>query len=311
MLSKISKKLYSLFNSSKIKVAVHDGSFHTDDVFAVAILSLYIKKPLDIFRTRDHTILEKMDYVFDVGGEYDPEKKIFDHHQAGWNEKRKNGIVYSSAGLAWKEFGEKITGSQDIADQIDKKIIQGIDADDNGIDLYQYNFPGVKEYAFSDYIYSLNPTYYEKSEDTLDIFKKAVKEARKILEREIKVIGDLVYTEKIIKEIYNKTEDKRLLILDDDYSWERIIGEFKEPLLIIKPVANGARWILKCVPVSSFEFKNKLDLPESWAGKIGEDLQKVTGVKDATFCHRSRFIAGAKSKEGIIELAKKVLANSK
>ena len=50
-------------------------------------------------------------------------------------------------------------------------------------------------------------------------------------------------------------------------------------------------------------FKNKKDLPVSWAGLKDADLQKVTGVSDAVFCHRGLFLAVAKSKEGAIKLA--------
>ena len=89
----------------KVKVAVHSGSFHPDDISAIAILSLYLKKRLKIYRTRDPKVWAEMDYLFDVGGEYDPSKNKFDHHQTGWNMKRENGIKYSSAGLAWNHFG--------------------------------------------------------------------------------------------------------------------------------------------------------------------------------------------------------------
>ena len=36
-------------NKKKIKVAVHDGAFHPDDVCSVAILSLFLNKPVKIF----------------------------------------------------------------------------------------------------------------------------------------------------------------------------------------------------------------------------------------------------------------------
>ena len=52
-----------------------------------------------------------MDYVLDVGGEYNPKENKFDHHQEGWNEKRGNGIPYATTGLIWKEYGKKITDS--------------------------------------------------------------------------------------------------------------------------------------------------------------------------------------------------------
>ena len=52
-----------------------------------------------------------------------------------------------------------------------------------------------------------------------------------------------------------------------------------------------------------------MDLPESWAGKDGEELQKITGVPDAIFCHNKRFMASAGSREGAIALAQKAIAS--
>jgi uncharacterized UPF0160 family protein len=50
--------------------------------------------------------------------------------------------------------------------------------------------------------------------------------------------------------------------------------------------------------------EDKKKLPEDWGGKRDEELQAVTGVKDAIFCHTGRFIAVAKSFEGIMEMAR-------
>jgi uncharacterized UPF0160 family protein len=309
MLSIITNSLVRIGLYPRVKVAVHDGPFHPDDIFAVAILSLYLKKPLKIFRTRDPKIWSICDYVFDVGGEYNLEKNIFDHHQAGYDEKRENGILYSSAGLAWKHFGQEISGQKDVFDRVDQKIIQGIDAEDNGIELYEYNFKGIVEYTFGDYLFSYNPTYYEKKKNSVKLFERAVEEAKKVLIREIKRIKDRLSTEGIVRDIYNKTLDKRIIILDDEYSWEKVISEHPEPIFVIRPVIGLNRWTVKCVPLDGIRFKNRLDLPEGWAGKRDEELQEITGVKDATFCHRGRFIAGAKSKEGAIKLAKLALDN--
>ena len=296
--------LKNSFFSKKVTVAVHDGSFHPDDVFAVAILSLYIQKPIRVIRTREQEILNTCDYVCDVGGEYNPTKNRFDHHQVGYDEKRNNGIVYSSAGLVWKEFGEKVAGSPEIARRIDKKIMQGIDAIDNGIELYRNNFESVFEYTFGNYISSLNPTYTEKNKNSLKIFLYAVREAKKVLMREMQCMQDNLSTEKIVRGFYDRAEDKRIIVLDDDYPWESVISEYPEPLFVVRPVAGGERWNVKRVPLEASGFKNRLDLPESWAGKKDAELQKASGVSDALFCHRSRFIAGAKSKEGAIALAK-------
>jgi len=48
---------------------------------------------------------------------------------------------------------------------------------------------------------------------------------------------------------------------------------------------------------------NRKNFPKLWAGLRDEELQNVTGVPDAIFCHRGLFLAIAKSKEGAIKLA--------
>jgi len=49
-------------------------------------------------------------------------------------------------------------------------------------------------------------------------------------------------------------------------------------------------------------------MPSSWAGLRGEELQEVTGISGAEFCHPARFIAGAASKGAALELAEAALA---
>ena len=292
-----------LFQRNKIKVAVHDGDFHTDDVFAVAILSIYLNKKLKIFRTRDHDILSKMDYVLDVGRKYIPKENKFDHHQEGWSEKRANGIPYATSGLVWKEYGSKITNDIDVAGKIDSKIIQTIDAEDSGIELGKSTFENVVPYCVSDYIFDFNPSWNEKNLDQLKCFEEAVEEAKRILKREIKKAEDNILGAKKIKEIYDKTEDKRILILDDNYTWKKDVILLPEVLFVIQETKENNSWRVKSVGISGSQFKNKIYFPESWAGKVKEELAKISGVSDALFCHNQRFMAVAKSEAGAIKLA--------
>lgn len=63
-------------------IGTHNGVFHADEVLACAMLSKFTQefKDAKIVRTRDQSILDKMDLVVDVGGVYEPEKKRYDHH---------------------------------------------------------------------------------------------------------------------------------------------------------------------------------------------------------------------------------------
>src|SRR3989344_3712170 len=94
--------------NSKIKTIItHNGSFHSDEVFGCAVLSILFPKA-KIIRTRDEKIIEKGDIVIDVGGIYNPKKMRFDHHQKGGAGIRKDSIPYASFGLIWKTFGLKL-----------------------------------------------------------------------------------------------------------------------------------------------------------------------------------------------------------
>ena len=63
-------------------LAVHDGSFHADEVSACGLLLAFGLVDRDkIVRSRDSAVLAACEYVCDVGGVYDPARKLFDHHQ--------------------------------------------------------------------------------------------------------------------------------------------------------------------------------------------------------------------------------------
>src|SRR5665811_284372 len=122
------------------KLVTHNGSFHADDVFACATLSLMLEKEninFEIIRTRDPEVINSGDYVFDVGDIYDEDKNYFDHHQVGGAGQRDNSIEYSSFGLVWKKFGIKLCDSKKVVDIIDRKLVAPIDAADNGFDLVE------------------------------------------------------------------------------------------------------------------------------------------------------------------------------
>ncbi len=299
-----------LFLKNKIKVAVHNGNFHADDVFAVAILSLYLKKPLKIFRTRDEKIIKKMDYILDVGRVYNPKENKFDHHQEGWNEKRANGILYATAGLVWKEYGEKITGSLEVANKIETKIIQTIDAEDNGIEICRPLFENIMPFCVSDYLFDLNQSWIENKLNPTKCFEEAVKEAIKILKREIKKATDCVLGKEKIINIYNNTADKKIIVLDNTYSWKKVLNAFPEPLFVIEQIPENKDWHVKAVSLNGFKFKNRMLFPESWAGKNGEEFAKISGVSDAIFCHNQRFMAVTKSEAGAIKLAQLAISEA-
>lgn len=292
-----------------IKIITHNGHFHADDVFSVALLTMVLKEPPEIIRTRDPEIIKTGDYVVDVGGVYDEDKNLFDHHQIGGAGERENGIPYSSFGLVWKKFGEKVGGSKEVADSIDKKLAYPIDLKDAGTDISKPIFDYVNPYDVGAIIEAFSLSWEEDRGKFDDAFMQAVGVAKQILEREIIRARAKVSAEKNIVEAYEQSEDKQIIILDNYYPSKEVLQRYPEPLYVIYPDSNDSgNWQIQTIRLNTHSFEARKDFPMEWAGKHGEELSKITGVEGSVFAHRSgRFIVIAKSKEWAVELAKKAV----
>lgn len=304
--------LSSMFGK-KIKIVTHDSRFHADDVFAVATLSLVFKGKIKVTRTRDEKIINNADIVLDVGNIYDPEKNRFDHHQPEGAGVRENGIPYASFGLIWKHFGRRLC-EEKVWQYIENKIVQPIDAGDNGISTFikdpKYDvFP----YIVPDMLFSFMPSWKENQNMDKPFFE-AVKFVQIILEREILRATHSFESEKIILDSYEKTEDKRIVVISKGYQFSdedigRALQEKSEVLYFIKHREEHDQWSVKAMRIKGDEFPSKKPFPKEWAGLSDGELQKISGVSDAIFCHRGLFLAVAKSLDGAKLLAQKALEN--
>ena len=153
----------------------------------------------------------------------------------------------------------------------------------------------------------MRPTWQEKDLSKDAMFFKCVEIAKVVLTREIIQTQDALSAEESVISIYKNTPDKRIIILDKAYPYEDTFNNFPEPLFVVYPRASSNAWKVEAIRENPKNFKNRKDLPKTWAGLRDEDLQKVTGVSDAIFCHRGLYLVVVKSKEGAIALAQKAL----
>lgn len=301
-----------------VTLVTHDGSFHADEVMATAILDLVLTsqgKEVKVIRSSREADFSAGDIVYDIGREYNQATHRYDHHQpAGAGER--NSIPYASAGLIWKHYGlELVDNDQEVFNLIDRQIIQGIDAIDNGMDVWGSNDQGLSPFTLGMVLASFNPTSQEtRSSD--EAFAEAVGLAKNILNRRLILENTLQNIRKDIKESASNAEDKRIIVLQN--GWRRAEVEmafnpydYPEVLSLVFPVGdqNGKaeKWRVLATRVGNDTFKNKQSLPEAWRGLQGEELQMITGVDDAIFCHRTGFLAAARSREGAIALARLAL----
>ncbi|MES2930383.1 MAG: MYG1 family protein [Patescibacteria group bacterium] len=293
----------SFFTKKKI-LATHNGTFHADDIFATATLSILLDDNVKIIRTRDEKIIAQADYVYDVGSEYDPSRNRFDHHQEGGAGKRENGIPYAAFGLVWKAYGEKVSGSAEIATKIDESLVQAIDAHDNGVDLYTLKGEMVAPYLIENMFDAFHPTWTEEEEYDKP-FMEVVEIAKRFLRRAIIRARDSVRAKAFIQKAYDEASDKRIIVLEGNYPWQGTLMDYPEPLYVV--CTKASMWRVICVRKEKKSFENRKSLPQEWAGKRDEEMARISGVPDATFCHNGRFLAVARSKEGALALAQKAL----
>jgi uncharacterized UPF0160 family protein len=282
-------------------VGTHDGGFHADDVFAVAALIFRggLKSP-KILRTRSIRDLNQCKFVVDVGGVHDPKTLRFDHHQKGGAGARENGIPYASFGLVWKYLAALSPSEVEIFQEVDRILVQGIDAGDCGVSLHKRGDYDASAMSLSSVIASLNPTWMEEK-DYDSAFAGAVGFALTILHRVWTRVEHEFAAEDVVQAAVDNAEDPRIIVMERSCPWQEVVTRSVEALYVVFPEPNGY-WYIKAVPPHPFSFAQRKPLPESWAG-LGEDLSEIVGV-DAMFCHNQRFIAGAKSREAAVTMAK-------
>lgn len=265
---------------------------------ATAILNEIFE--IEVVRTRDTKILDELDIVYDVGG------GKFDHHGV---EKvyREDKIPYAACGLIWNEFGREVIRMKDpllkedeiesIFDYVDWLLIEGIDAQDNGIRTGEEDIPTMD---ISNIITGFNPPWYVEDMEN-EAFHEALKICVPILNNTIRRKLSIIKAKDVVISAYNNRKDYEVLVLDKYCPWEETLINIdgqREVLFVIFP-SNG-KYTMQTV---RDEDGTRKHLPRAWAGKENEDLAAITGVEDAVFCHTGRFIAVAGSFDGIMKMA--------
>lgn len=271
------------------KLITHSGIFHADEVFATALIKQFYCD-LQIIRTRNPKVLsaaleEPTTIIVDVGQVYDQELLAFDHHQKNAPLPRTNNVPYSSFGLVWDWIKYQHSGINDqVWEIIDSTLVQAVDAVDCG-----YGIRGKNTYSISQAISSFNDSRSTESES----FTAAVNFASEILYNVIKGAIKKNQLESVLtKAIENPSFNGQVLIFNQFVpGWQnRVIAETDALYIVFQDVSG--EWRIQGVPDKPGSFTVKKPLPNPWID--GHHL------KDFVFCHKERFIAGAKSRQSIM-----------
>lgn len=286
-----------------ITIATHSGSFHSDDVFAVAALQLLLGvENTTIVRTRDEAVLAAVDYVVDVGGVYDHKQKRYDHHQLG-APVRENGIPYAAFGLVWDHYGEALCESAEVAASIERQLVLPIDAGDNGVSLYTLTHEAVQPFELYQCVRLFSPVW--GSTQTHDVgFAAAVSWARTVITQLMEKAKGEAALQAYVAEVYEAAGEKRVLVFDRPVPMAALVP-YEDVAVVVCPddPATNTNWTATCVRKGFDTFEGRVTFPEAWAGLRDAALQEVSQIADAVFCHRARFVFVAQSKESALRAA--------
>ena len=191
---------------------------------------------------------------------------------------------------------------EEVHQGVDKDLIEGIDADDNGV------FPKIdstfKVKTIPSIIKMFNPSF-ESSENESDQFLKAVKLAEMIFKEELSYIKGKILAEKKVLEYLNTYDEKNnYFILEEYLPYEETLlkNEKYNKIEFVAFPSNRGGFAIKTVPKSFQDHNPRKAFPESWAGLENEELEKVSNIKGLRFCHSGRFIVNCKDFNTVLKV---------
>lgn len=277
-----------------LTVGTHSGTFHADDVLAYALIRTFMDADAHVVRTRDAQELAQCDLVFDVGGAFDPSSLRFDHHQGSYQGPR------SSAGmiLDWLEHTGKV--SADLAHHLRHRVVEYIDAVDTGREAPRVDVP-----CFARIVEAIGEGA-ESPDAQMDAFVRSSDVGVSLLEGLTAGFERVCEARAAVRAAMDEAEaaGRSIIFLDRYYPWKPIYFEYggeTHPTDFVMFPSEDDSWKVIAIPPTLGQFEQKRSLPASWAGKMGADLSEATGVAGSEFCHKNRFIAVFRTRQGAVE----------
>jgi len=325
-------------------IGTHDGHFHCDEALACAMLRMTNEfKNAIIVRSRNPEFLKQCNIVVDVGGEYDPEKLRFDHHQPSFTgtlttTENAYRTKLSSAGLVYKHYGMEIVKAllpnspEDdhnvVYDRVYKGFMEHIDGIDNGVE--EYSLSDTEQTAvtmqrnyrlttgLSARVGHCNPKWNENATPEMEheCFKKAMKLTQEEFEQSCVTYAKVWLPARSIVQKAIETRNElhnsgKIIKLEQSCPWQDHLNEIEgklglegEVLYVLFSDGRGG-WRIQCVGVKGTKFTNRKSLPEAWRGLRDAELDAKSGIDGCVFCHATGFIGGNKSWDGVFQMAVK------
>lgn len=290
-------------------LVTHSGGFHADELLSSVILTHLFPEARIVRSRAPEWITPGADrIVYDVGGAYDADTRIFDHHQRG-APLREDGQPYSSFGLIWKHYGRDYLAALNVPEahieivhaSFDNSFVLPVDLVDNGALSPSGPLGGLSLPALLE---TLKPVFDETDPEAENRgFHAAMAIARTFVEARIARSNAKLRAEAMVHQAIETAGEGRILELPMGMPFRPAIIKAGAEHLLFVVHPRDKDWCLTGIRREDEGFELRADLPAAWAGLTNQDLETASGVPGASFCHNGRFIAAAKTREAALALA--------
>jgi uncharacterized UPF0160 family protein len=290
-------------------LVTHSGGFHADELMSSVVLTRLFAQAKIVRSRAPEWITPGADrIIYDVGGAYDTQLQIFDHHQRG-APLREDGAPYSSFGLIWTHYGRDYLIAAGVPEAhvepvhaaLDRSFVLPIDLMDNGAlsptgPLSGLTLPSLLE--------TLKPDFDSTDPDgETTAFHAALGIARSFLEAAVARSAAKLRAETMVRQAIDATGQGRVLELPMGMPFRPAIVKAGADHLLFVVHPRDKDWCLTTIRRSDEGFEARADLPAAWAGLTNGDLEAASGITGASFCHNGRFVAAARTREAILAMA--------
>lgn len=292
-------------------LVTHSGGFHADELLSSVVLTrLFPNARIVRSRSPDWITPASDRIIYDVGGAYDAEARIFDHHQRG-APLREDGQPYSSFGLIWKHYGRDYLAATGLPEAhietvhagFDASFVLPIDLMDNGAMSPSVAGP-LAVLTLPVLLETLKPVFDDTDPEALErAFGEALAIARSFLEAKIAGSAAKLRAEDIVLKAVTEAGGARVLELPMGMPFRSAVMKSGADHLLFVVHPRDKDWCLTGIRRADEGFELRADLPAAWAGLTNGDLEKASGVEGASFCHNGRFIAAAKTRDAVLAMA--------
>ncbi|TCQ09083.1 uncharacterized UPF0160 family protein [Rhizobium sp. PP-F2F-G36] len=299
-------------------LVTHSGGFHADELLSSVILTrLYPEARIVRSRAPEWITAGADRIVYDVGGAYDAEARIFDHHQRG-APVRDDGQPYSSFGLVWRHFGQDYLRASGVPEAhvatihaaFDGSFVLPVDLVDNGA-LSPSTAGVLAGLTLPALLETLKPVFDEADPDAeTRSFHAALAIARSFVEASIGKSAAKLRAEALVMSAIEAAGQGNILELPLGMPFRSAVVKAGADQLLFVVHPRDKDWCVTGIRRADEGFELRADLPAAWAGLTNADLEAASGVPGASFCHKGRFIAAARTREAALALAEIAVAEA-